>query len=724
MLGAQTADKDGHRLTYVAANNAIELVPTTDPVFSIPDSSFVTDSRYTNFLLQADPAGTDNQVDASTGAHTITEYGGVTSTAFSPYHSGGYSVEFNSTDASITVPAATGSEYRLGPDTGWTLEFWVNSIDFSQTQIIYLQRNATAAQGTILNISTSGLITFYQGDADTGGWEVQISCGTIAINTWNHVAIVRNGSGSNNFTTYLNGTQQNQATWSGSSVNKQVAGYIGGGNSSYNSDNREFVGFLRDFRYSEEAVYTSDFTAPTEPLTVLATTKLLYFNGEPYIADKASVYGAPTVTTNVSTVRVGPYNYYPYTKAEHGGSVFIDGTDDYLSVAHSTDHTFGSGLFTLEAWVYMTAYESTGFDTILMKSDGVALDWQFDYKNSANQLRFIPYVSGTPDTSSGVATATLGLNQWHHVAASRDGSNNLRIFHNGTLLKTATYSSTIDSDGSATLDIGTRDNNGTHDRFFEGFIADVRVVKGAAVYTSAFTPPTAPLTEVTNTTLLTCTNKNKFYDASISNPVLTAYNNITTSTSEVAYTGTSLYAAGRSDYIAFNTTLSAINTLPGDFTIELECKLTSSTMAYAFLVNLYDGGTAGNARIRFGDSGYGYHLQFVINNGGGTSSVYSVNLVQSDFTTDFRHIAWTRESGVNRIFVDGTQYNVATGANPSTFSSASWSDSTTIDFNHSQGIRIGVASYAALGYLQNIRITNGLARYTAAFTPPTAEFTG
>ena len=309
MLGAQTADKDGHRLTYVAANNAIELVPTTDPVFSISDVSVVTDSRYTNFLLQADPDGTDNQVDASTSAHTITENGNVTSTAFSPYHPGGYSVEFNSADASVTIPAATGSEYRLGPDTGWTLEFWVNSIDFSQAQIVYLQRNAQTAQGTIVSIATNGVMTFYQGDANTSGWEVQISCGTITADTWHHVAIVRNGSGSNNFTTYLDGTQQNQATWSGSSVNKQVAGYIGGGNSLYNSDAREFVGFLRDFRYSEEAVYTSGFTAPTEPLTVLATTKLLYFNGEPYIADKASVYGAPTVTSNVRTVRVGPYNH-------------------------------------------------------------------------------------------------------------------------------------------------------------------------------------------------------------------------------------------------------------------------------------------------------------------------------------------------------------------------------------------------------------------------------
>ena len=716
MLGAQTADKDGHRLTYVAANNAIELVPTTDPVFSIPDSSVVTDSRYTNFLLQADSAGTDNQVDTSTSAHTITENGNVTSTAFSPYHPGGYSVEFNSSDASVMVPAATGSEYRLGPDTGWTLEFWVNSIDFSQAQIVYLQRNAQTAQGTIVSIATNGVMTFYQGDANTSGWEVQISCGTITADTWHHVAIVRNGSGSNNFTTYLDGTQQNQATWSGSSVNKQVAGYIGGGNSSYNSDNREFVGFMRDFRYSEEAVYTSSFTAPTEPLTVLATTKLLYFNGEPYIADKASVYGDPTVTSNVSTTRVGPYNYYPYTKAEHGGSVYFDGTTDWLDFNPGADIAFGTGDFTVETWVYHTT--TLGAIAILDTRGGGTANWGL-FRDVSNGGR-IQWYNGSSNTYSTGTDKWSAENRWLHIVYCRSGTTGY-FFINGKLLNTQTDSVNYSTSSTETT-IGARYSQDTI--FFQGYMSDVRIVKGTAVYTSAFTPPTAPLTEVTNTTLLTCTNKNKFYDASGSTPVLTAYNNITTSTSEVSYTGTSLYAAGRSDYLSFDGTKAAFNTLPGDFTIELECKLTSSTMAYAFLVNLYDGGTAGNARIRFGDSGFGYHLQFIINNGGGASSVYSVDLVQSDFTTDFRHIAWTREGGVNRIFVDGTQYNVATGANPSTFSSSSWSESTTIDFNHSQGIRIGVGSYSPLGYLQNIRITNGLARYTAAFTAPTAEFNG
>ena len=49
---------------------------------------------------------------------------------------------------------------------------------------------------------------------------------------------------------------------------------------------------------------------------------------------------------------------------------------------------------------------------------------------------------------------------------------------------------------------------------YTGYVSDVRLVKGTGVYTSNFTPPTQPLTAITNTVLLTCTNKNDIWDAS------------------------------------------------------------------------------------------------------------------------------------------------------------------------------------------------------------------
>lgn len=78
------------------------------------------------------------------------------------------------------------------------------------------------------------------------------------------------------------------------------------------------------------------------------------------------------------------------------------------------------------------------------------------------------------------------------------------------------------------------------------------------------------------------------------------------------------------------------------------------------------------------------------------------------------HLAWCRASGVHRLFVDGTlQTNTwTTGGSP-----AGAYDPTAI--------RIGLHPLAVQpmnGSVDEVRITNGVARYTANFTPPAAAF--
>ncbi len=683
-------------------------------------SFITTNSNYTTLLLKADSDGTDNQIDASSNNHTITEVGNVTSTSFAPHHPGGYSVEFNATDASITVPAATSGEYRLGPDTGWTLEFWVNSIDFSQTQIIYVQRNAMAAQGTIANISTSGLITFYQGDFNTDGWEVQISCGTIVIGTWNHVAIVRNGTGSNNYKTYLNGTQQAQATWSGTATNRRVAGYIGGGNSSYNSDNREFVGYMRDFRYTESAVYTSNFTPPTEPLTVLASTKLLYFNGEGFVNDKASVYGAPTVTSNVSTVRDGPYDYGSYAIADHGGSLYFDGTGDYITApqAVSTSLNYQS-YFTIEGWFYATDLSSSGAYGRMIAASGSGTQTSNIRVTSAGKLYFQIYFSSANHTLFETPDAnTIKENTWHHIAFVHNYGEysvpNEYIFYvDGKNVGSTTTA--INSygwyNGSAMgpMYIGKHSYNNT--AYWLGYISDFRIVN-SLVYDSEFTPPTAPLTAITNTQLLTCTNKNNIWDIASGN-LLTKAGDVTASNTQRKFTTSSaMYFDGTGDYLNLpNASQPLSEWVNGDWTVELQIYTTKTANQ-----NIWSFASApGAANTAFGLwTGYTANKPSIyVSNG---SSYFVTNLAGTTTVTDgaWYHIAVTKSGNVYRIFVNGTQE--ATTTNSGTINTAATNilqigrqGSGTEDFN---------------GYIQDFRITKGLARYTAAFTAPTAEFTG
>ena len=673
-------------------------------------------SNYTTLLAKADTTGTDNQIDASTNSYTITENGNVTSTALSPYHPGGYSTYFDGTSNSQILIQG---ESTLAVGTGnFSCSLWYKSNGALEDRVIASSVATTSTTQLYWNMSirSDGALWLQTRSTANGGLQYfgKSATGLITANTWHHLVVARIGGVHYCAVDGVEDTSVTQNTATMNITAQEIA--IGASNiTSYQAYNK---GYMRDFNFCvggvEYDLSAGNYTVPDEPISPHANTKVLMAN-KPYIKDtSASPLTIDTIGSAIKTVRVGPYDYLSYEKADYGGSVYLDGTGDYLQT--SSPVIPASGNFTIETWVYITNTSSRR--EIVSQYEPPGEGRLTVCLNSGNIEFFIGSTLGNVLITSSAVKA----NTWYHIAAVRS-SNNYYLYVNGQLVGSDTGGKNISiQQASYNTTIGVLYNNG-YLNYMLGYVADVRIVSDA-VYTSEFTPPTAPLTAITNTELLTCTNKNKFFDASANAPVMTPGGSVAANSSEVAYTGNSIYFSTRSDEISGNGTLAAFNTLPGDFTIELECKLTSSNMAYAFVLQLYSGSNNDNAIIRFGDSGFGYHLQFVINNGGGTGAVYNINLVQSDFTSGFRHIAWTRESGTNRVFIDGTQYNVATGTNPSTFTNASWSDSTTISFNNADGIRIGQASYAPLGYLQNIRVTNGLARYTGNFTPPTAEFGG
>ena len=97
------------------------------------------------------------------------------------------------------------------------------------------------------------------------------------------------------------------------------------------------------------------------------------------------------------------------------------------------------------------------------------------------------------------STTKVALNRWHHVAVVRVGTT-VTLYLDGNPEGTYTLSGDITSTGE--FRIGRQGSSTTH--YFGGFISNLRINKGTALYTSRFTPPTAPLTNVTNTKLLCC----------------------------------------------------------------------------------------------------------------------------------------------------------------------------------------------------------------------------
>ena len=195
-----------------------------------------------------------------------------------------------------------------------------------------------------------------------------------------------------------------------------------------------------------------------------------------------------TLTNGPVFIPGGPFN-------NSGGSVYFDGTTDYLTVAETgSEFTFGTGDFTIEFWVYRNNTNQTVyFDWRNVGGNQGARPIIYSYNS---QLR---YYTGGADR---ITATDLSANTWHHIALCRSGTST-KMFVNGTQVG-STYSDSstyLSPQGSEGIYIGAF-AGGSYD--LDGYISNFRIIKGTALYTADFTPPTGPLEAIDDTVLLTC----------------------------------------------------------------------------------------------------------------------------------------------------------------------------------------------------------------------------
>ena len=197
------------------------------------------------------------------------------------------------------------------------------------------------------------------------------------------------------------------------------------------------------------------------------------------------------------------------------GSSYFDGSGDHIKTPASSDFTFGTGAFTVECW-YKPSFDTSGSDAIFLFDIGSnGVKWTF----KSSKIRLL-LVSGSGETHLQYTTGALDQSTWFHTAAVRDGSGNVNLYHNGTSV--ANYSSSSVNHSTNTATIAAYGGVGSG-QAYTGYVSNFRIVKGSAVYSgSSFTVPTAPLTAISGTTLLTCFNPSgTITDASASNHTLT-----------------------------------------------------------------------------------------------------------------------------------------------------------------------------------------------------------
>ena len=187
---------------------------------------------------------------------------------------------------------------------------------------------------------------------------------------------------------------------------------------------------------------------------------------------------APATTGTAGQVLVSAgsssNSYWAATIPVSAYSAQFNGSSQYLTVPNNTAFDFGTGDFTVECWIYLTKYNTGSYEPIFSNA----------YLTYISDTGQILYYNGSTNVVSGTA-GDVPLNTWCHIATVRSGTT-VKIYVNGVQKATGTVSASIGSGSPNQIGLWSTG-------YFPGYISNLRVVKGLAVYTGAFTPPTSPL---------------------------------------------------------------------------------------------------------------------------------------------------------------------------------------------------------------------------------------
>jgi hypothetical protein len=504
---------------------------------------------------------------------------------------------------------------------------------------------------------------------------------------------------------YLNGASVGTSTttqYSTSNQSLQIGTYSSG---AYAGDN--FNGYISNVRVVKgTAVYTGAFTPSTTPLTAVANTQLLTCQSTTMIDNSTNAF---TITASGDTkpLKFNPFGYTAqtytsYTPSLHGGSAYFDGTGDYLSIPYNSIFNFGTSNFTIEFWVYFNSIASAASLYVPYSSTYGQIAIVTGQATPGTLYCFLGTTANTWDIPAGGAGLTIGtvkVSNWYHVSVVRNGSI-FSTYLNGTAGGTATSASALYS-LSSTIYIGYDPT--IPGGYLNGYMSDLRITKGTAVYTSNFVPPTQTLGNYSTTypsQLLLNFNNGGIIDQHSSNVLETA-GNAQLSTAVKKYGNASIYQdGGSSSYI--KTTLTTTLAIPAstDFTIEGWFYFT----AWVSVNCIYQTGS-GNEYLAVRSSGTTIEWHTISG-----QSNYTVSLSLNTWY----HIAATRSSSTVKMFLNGTSLTGTGGTPISTEAIFSVSPLYLLQyFNNSNGLN---------GYADELRITKGYARYTSNFTPPTSAF--
>ena len=704
--------------------------------YTVPTSSFVDTS---NTVLNA--CRSNRFIDTSASDHVLTTSSNtVVVQKFSPFNdmnmTAQYSVAFNGTTDYIKAPAS--STYQAFDWSGsWTIEGWYRfrSVSGSNGLFTYPDLLQGYYDGTTLRFAYRSNATWYDNN----------TAYALLPNTWYHIALVQNNG---SLRCYVNGTGIGTATTGiGAGARGSTTGfgeYLGiGCNDAYpfGSPDHYLNGLISNFRVSKVAVYTGNFTPPTSQLqttqnagtNIAALTAgqvtLLTCQNNTIIDNTLNCWAMVAATGTAKPVMLGPFattvsSPTGYNASTSGGSIYLDGTGDmvYRQVASPSPYVI-PGDFTAELWVYPTGTEASYLFMYSSQKTAYTADIGFMIKRNMGSI--VIASTGGGGTTYNVnfpANTVITPGKWQHVALVRS-ANTIYAYLDGVRSTTGTaaagtiapYTNRGDLAGPGGFYIGTTDANwtGFTPIYFAGYLSDVKLTIGAALYTSSFYPNTTP----PPTTVSIGSNQYKAalhvtgapggaMDATRSTPLETLNGAALANFGPYNQNYYSNYFDGSGDYLSVPTTSGSLDAT-GDFTTEMWIYWNSMpTTGYQNICGQGAGGQssyglmAGATASDTWSAPYKFKLN-VANSG---------DVLNGDTTlvaNRWYHLAHTRTSGVNRLFVNGV------------VQSSTYTDNTSRGFGGNPFI---IANNSNC-YISNFRYVKGTSLYTTTFTPPTSPLT-
>ena len=165
------------------------------------------------------------------------------------------------------------------------------------------------------------------------------------------------------------------------------------------------------------------------------------------------------------------------------------------------DFRLSNGSFTIEFWAYIADTSNSSF-VGLFENSPARRSWMFEARSN-QALRFEWWTDGSSGSNLTSSTGSFIRDRWQHFAVVRNGTA-LNIYVDGTSVANTTTSDTFYENTIEPLTIGGIFQSGALTQDITGFISNLRIIKGEAIYTANFTPPTSELTVTSNTVVLAC----------------------------------------------------------------------------------------------------------------------------------------------------------------------------------------------------------------------------